>query len=400
MWRRILVISIFFVLQMFSTVQPLYAATPCIPSDDQICVNGDIQKFWQANNGAQLFGIPLDNESAHRYIHEDYHIQNFERARIEHRFEQTKPYDFQLGLIGREWLDRYNSELSPLLPSDEAALQGTHPSCVALSNAQYTVCGAFRTFYQGHGLQFDNLAFVTNAESLALFGLPLTPAMRWTRNGQMYIVQIFERARFEYHPENSSDALVMLGRINAEIREAGSATLTPQPTVATVNDSFLVDTHTPILPANIVTGFGYRMPTDGYWETASQGIYIAASTFRYQATFYDTPIAEKYRFVSMAILVKNQRTAQEPAVYYDYRYINLIDTLGRRYAAASTAMHLETPILGTTLKPGELYGGQIIFAIPDDAVPAQIECNFANLDTYQSRFQQNLELRVWPIIPS
>jgi hypothetical protein len=396
MWHRILIISIFIVLQMHSTTQPLHAAIPCIPSDDQICVSGDIQKFWQANNGVQLFGQPIDNSSAHRFIHEAYHIQNFERARIEFRFSQPKPYNFQLGLIGKEWLDRYSSELSPLKPSDEATLQGTHASCVGLPNAQYTVCGAFRTFYQGHGLKFDNLIFASNAESLALFGLPLTPAMRWTRNGQTYIVQLFERARFEYHTATPTKPIVMLGRINAELRENAP----PQQTIATLNDSFLVDTQVPLLPANIVAGFGYRMPTDGYWEAASKGIYIAAGTFRYQETFYETPIAEKHRFVSMAILVKNQRTAQEPAVYYDYRYINLIDTLGRRYAAAPTAMYLKTPILGTTLNPGELYSGQMIFAIPDDAIPAQIKCNFANLDTDQSRFQQNLELRVWPIIPS
>jgi hypothetical protein len=138
------------------------------------------------------------------------------------------------------------------------------------------------------------------------------------------------------------------------------------------------------------------MPIDGYWETASQGIYIAASTFRYQPVFYGTPIAEKHRFVSMAILVKNQRSAQEPSIYYDFHYINLIDSLGRRYAAPSTVMHLATPILGTTLSPGQYYSGQMIFDIPNDAVPAQLECNFANIDEYQSRFQQNLELRILP----
>jgi len=358
-------------------------------------VNGDIQKFWQANNGAQLFGLPIDNESAHRYIHEAYHIQNFERARIEYRFGQRKPYNFQLGLIGVEWLTRYQSELSPLLPSDEASLQGTHASCIALSNAQYTVCGAFRTFYQSHGLQLDSLAFITAAESLALLGLPLTPAMRWNRNGQPYIVQIFERARLEYHPENSLSDRVMLGRINAEIRENTPA----QQTVVTMNESFLVDTQVPLLPQAILNGFGYRMPVDGYWEQSKQGIYVATSTFRYQSTFYNTPIAEKHRFVSMAILVKNQRTSTEPGVYYDYRYINLIDTLGRRYAGTTTVMHIATPILGTTLNPGQFYSGQMIFDIPEDAIPAQIECNFANLDTDQTRFQQSIELRVWPIIP-
>jgi hypothetical protein len=211
----------------------------------------------------------------------------------------------------------------------------------------------------------------------------------------MYIVQLFERARLEYHPENDPNSPVMLGRINAEIRENAP----PQQTVATVNESFLVDTHVPLLPQDILNGFGYRMPVDGYWEHSAQGIYVATSTFRYQLTFYGTPIADDHRFVSMAILVKNQRASTEPGVYYDYRYINLVDTLGRRYAGTSTVMHLATPILGTTLNPGQFYSGQMIFDIPKDAIPAQIECNFANLDAYQSRFQQSIELRVWPIVP-
>ena len=394
MWRRIIILWIIVAFYGY-TITLLHAATPCIPSENSICLNGEMRTFWQTNNGIQLFGEPIDNESAHRFIHEAYHIQNFERARVEFRFSQPKPYNFQLGLIGQEWLDRYHSELSPLMPSDEATLQGTHASCIALNNAQYTVCGAFRTFYQGHGLNFDNLAFVTNAESLALFGLPLTPAMRWTRNGQTYIVQLFERARFEYHTENPAASRVLLGRINAELRENAPA----QQTVAAINDSFLTDTKTLLLPADILAGFGYRMPVDGYWEHSAQGIYVAASTFRYQKKFYNTPIATNHRFVSMAILVKNQRELSGFGVYYDYRYINLIDTLGRRYAATTTVMHLATPILGTSLNPGQLYGGQMIFDIPEDAIPAQLECSFANLDSNQSRFQQTIELRVWPIIP-
>jgi len=393
--RRTFIIWLLLISCYVTTAKPINAETRCVPSTEQICLTGDIQKFWQANNGMQLFGLPIDNESAHRYIHEAYHIQNFERARVEFRFTQPKPYNFQLGLIGKEWLDRYRSELSPLLPSDVASLQGTHRSCFVLPNAQYNVCGAFRTFYQSHGLQFDTLAFFTQAENLALFGLPLTPAMRWTRNGQMYIVQIFERARLEYHPENSPDGIVMLGRINAEIRENAP----PQQTFAPTNDSFLVDTHVPLLPQDILNGFSYRMPIDGYWEHSEQGIYVATSTIRYQPTFYDTPIPAKYRFVSMAILVKNQRASTEPSIYYDFRYINLIDTLGRRYAGPETVIHLATPILDTRLAPGQFYSGQMIFAIPEDAIPAQLECSFANLDTYQSRFQQSIELRVWPIIP-
>lgn len=391
MWRRLILCCIV-VWLCANTITVAQAAPSCIPNADTICLNDQMRSFWQTNNGIQLFGEPLDNESTHRFIDETFHIQNFERARIEFRFDQPKPYNFQLGLIGQEWLDRYQIELSPLKPNDVATLQGTDASCIALSNAIFTVCGAFRSFYQGHGLQFGNTSFVSSAESLALFGLPLTPAMRWSRNEQTFIVQVFERARFEYHVENQNTPIVMLGRINAELRENAPA----QQTVPIHTDSFLLDSQLPLLPADVIAGFAYRMPVDGYWDHSSQGIYVATSTFRYKNTFYATPIDAKHRFVSMAILVKNQRSSDESSVYYDYHYIYLIDTLGRRYAAASSAMHLATPIIGTTLNPGQLYSGQMIFDIPDDAIPAQIECNFANLDTFQSPFQQSIELRVWP----
>ncbi|HMO60222.1 MAG TPA: hypothetical protein PKC19_22950, partial [Roseiflexaceae bacterium] len=54
---------------------------------------------------------------------------------------------------------------------------------------------------------------------LALFGLPLSPAAMETNptDGRQYLTQHFERARFEYHPENiGTPYVVLLGLLGRE----------------------------------------------------------------------------------------------------------------------------------------------------------------------------------------
>jgi hypothetical protein len=56
---------------------------------------------------------------------------------------------------------------------------------------------------------------------LALFGLPLTaPKVEKNPDGNEVITQWFERARFEYHPNNpdpgAPGAKVLLGRLGSE----------------------------------------------------------------------------------------------------------------------------------------------------------------------------------------
>ena len=62
----------------------------------------------------------------------------------------------------------------------------------------------------------------SEAESLALFGLPLSDAQTEMIEGQEYTIQWFERARFELHPENAAPYNVLLGLLGNEVR-AGSA---------------------------------------------------------------------------------------------------------------------------------------------------------------------------------
>ena len=59
--------------------------------------------------------------------------------------------------------------------------------------------------------------------SLALFGLPLTaPRMETNSSGDTVLTQWFERARFEWHPQNAPEFRVLLGRLGDEVLRATS----------------------------------------------------------------------------------------------------------------------------------------------------------------------------------
>ena len=69
---------------------------------------------------------------------------------------------------------------------------------------------------EGHGLEIDGRRGSSFAESLALFGMPLgEPQQETIEGGRTVLVQWFERARFEYHPENQAPYDVLLGRLGS-----------------------------------------------------------------------------------------------------------------------------------------------------------------------------------------
>ncbi len=69
-----------------------------------------------------------------------------------------------------------------------------------------------------NGLEFDGRPGASFEESLALFGYPLTEAfMETNSSGDHVLTQWFERARFEWHPDNPDSFKVLLGRVGAEV---------------------------------------------------------------------------------------------------------------------------------------------------------------------------------------
>lgn len=86
------------------------------------------------------------------------------------------------------------------------------PDTYTFPETGFTVKGPFLTYWMTHGLEFGDYN-VTYRESLALFGYPISNEIRQKLGDQEYVVQYFERARLELHPENADpDFQVLLGQ--------------------------------------------------------------------------------------------------------------------------------------------------------------------------------------------
>ncbi|HEU5423725.1 MAG TPA: peptidoglycan hydrolase, partial [Nitrolancea sp.] len=101
------------------------------------------------------------------------------------------------------------------MPANAAAA----PGCETFPETGHSLCGLFRDYWHGHGLEFGDSG-VSYRESLALFGYPISQPFTDPASG--LTVQYFERARFEYHPENAAPYDVLLGLLgNDELQAKG-----------------------------------------------------------------------------------------------------------------------------------------------------------------------------------
>lgn len=128
--------------------------------------------FWRAHGQVTVFGYPITDE----IVEDGRVVQYFERARFEYFPELAgTPAQVQLGLISREILP---GDAFPVVPDP---LDGT----LYFSETGHTLYGEFLEYWEKHG-------------GLETFGYPLSE--EFDDNGR--IIQYFERARFEYFPED------------------------------------------------------------------------------------------------------------------------------------------------------------------------------------------------------
>jgi hypothetical protein len=139
--------------------------------------------FWRANGQLVVFGYPLTEE----IVHEGRVVQYFERARFEHHPELAgTPWEIQLGLLGKE------------LAAGSEAVLAPQPGVRYFPETQHTLYGEFQDFWERRG-------------NVNLFGYPITE--EFEEHGRA--VQYFERARFEYHPEDMGQFYRNQERYNA-----------------------------------------------------------------------------------------------------------------------------------------------------------------------------------------
>ena len=161
--------------------------------------------FWERNGGIPVFGYPISEQ----LFEGGYRVQYVERQRFEHHPTNSAPYDVLLGLLGTQV-----AQSQGLLSTPAFAYQqpNNNPNCEYFAATGHHLCYGFRTYWHNHGLDFGDPGY-SYRESLLLFGYPISE--EFVMNGRT--VQYFERARFEWHPQNSPPWDILLGRLGVEV---------------------------------------------------------------------------------------------------------------------------------------------------------------------------------------
>lgn len=182
------------------------AAEACFEVTNQ-CIRGRFLDYWQAHGGLAINGFPLSDER--RELLEDgntYTVQYFERVRMEYHPELQPPNDVQLGQFGRRALQVGDGEL---FGGGDTAPAPPLPDTAYFPETGHNLGGRFLQYWLANG-------------GLAQFGYPLTEEKSTQYLGgsptyREYTIQYFERARFEYHPENPSPYDILLGQFGRRI---------------------------------------------------------------------------------------------------------------------------------------------------------------------------------------
>ncbi len=167
------------------------------------------KNFWTKSGGLPLFGYPLTEE----FSQGGDTVQYLERQRFEYHPELVgTPYATELGLLGTEAVQAAGLLTSaPFQP--RPATTSTDANCTYVAATGHRLCASFRQYWQTHGLDFGDPG-VSYRESLALFGYPISE--EFTDSGTGLTVQYFERAVFEYHPNNPQPYKVELRLLGSE----------------------------------------------------------------------------------------------------------------------------------------------------------------------------------------
>ncbi len=182
------------------------AAESCF-QETGFCIQGRFLDYWTANDGLARNGYPLGPER-HEVLEDgnEYTVQYFERVRLESHPENPAPYDVLLGQFGRrvlaeEYVVRRSAYAGSVAPAEPLAGQ------VYFAQTGHNLGGRFLDYWTANG-------------GLAQFGFPITEERFDTLEDRLvYRTQYFERARFEYHPENEGTPYaVLLGQFGRRIQ--------------------------------------------------------------------------------------------------------------------------------------------------------------------------------------
>jgi protocatechuate 3,4-dioxygenase beta subunit len=174
-------------------------------------VSGRFWQFWQGGrtfeDSVYINGYPITpvRDEISPTDGKPYATQWFERARFESHPENPAPNDVLLGLLGT-YAARGRENEAPFKPV-------ANPGGRAQWFAQ---TGHTLGDFSGGGLAI--ITYWSQRGDVRQFGLPVTEPFIETRgDGASYLVQYFERQRFEYHPEYKGTRYeILLGQLGTE----------------------------------------------------------------------------------------------------------------------------------------------------------------------------------------
>ncbi len=186
-------------------INPAQPAPPALPgsgsrrfSETGRQVSGIFLDYWQQNGGLAQQGYPISDvmRETSPLDGKIYTVQYFERALFEYHHEQKPPYNVlpaQLGLF------RFRARYPAGPPNQQP---NTSPGAQLFPQTGKTLGGVFQSYWQAHG-------------GLAQQGYPISDEFEQVSDldGKPYIVQYFERAVFELHPENPPPYNVLLSQL-------------------------------------------------------------------------------------------------------------------------------------------------------------------------------------------
>jgi hypothetical protein len=216
MVRQFVVIIVCMSMWLGSAPRHVQAQTdePRCFSETGYCISGRIRSYWEAQGGLRVFGLPIGPQVDVRIEGKTLTVQRFERNRLELHPTNKAPYDVLLGRLGADRLTQQTRDWFTFPKTDSGK------NCRTFAETGHTVCGRFLNTWRRYGLNLDSKETVSENESLALFGLPVSDIItERLSDGKEYQVQWFERARFELHPENSDPYDVLFGLLGNEMRD-------------------------------------------------------------------------------------------------------------------------------------------------------------------------------------
>ena len=162
-------------------------------------------EYWESQGGVNRFGFPLTEAFGERSATDGltYLTQYFERARFEYHPELVDDSaEIQLGLLGTEMTAARLDEtpFEPIEPFESQVDQFYFPE------TRHSTSYRFLEKWLAEG-------------GVSVFGYPISEKFDEASptDGRVRLVQYFERARFEYHPDESWAKQIKMGHLGREV---------------------------------------------------------------------------------------------------------------------------------------------------------------------------------------